>query len=270
MSIERPWAERQDEMLAQVFGFKPRHAAVPVATPTHQILTLDLGGAVTMNFVLIQPGTFMMGSPDNERGRNQDEGPQHQVTISKPFYMGRYQVTQSQWQEMMRTDPSVFKGYSSPVENISWRDCQGFFRRLSAQIGKRVRLPTEAEWEYACRAGTVTPFCSGDSESSLQPFAWHYGDNVGKESPVGQKKPNPWGLYDTHGNVCEWCDDWYDIEYYGNSPRMDPRGPDEGFGRVLRGGAWNYISQYCRSANRNSSPPYNCSRFYGFRCVLEA
>jgi formylglycine-generating enzyme required for sulfatase activity len=212
-------------MLAQVFGFKPRDAAVPVATPAHKILTLDLGGVAGMDFVVIQPGTFAMGSPDNERGRSQDEGPQHQVTISKPFYMGRYQVTQSQWQEVMSTDPSVFKGCSNPVENISWHDCQEFFRRLSAQVRKIVRLPTEAEWEYACRAGSKGRFCDGDDDGCLDTFAWYYDPNIAGTHPVGQKRPNPWGLYDMHGNVCEWCEDWYDARYYEDSILTDPRGP---------------------------------------------
>jgi formylglycine-generating enzyme required for sulfatase activity len=141
---------------------------------------------------------------------------------------------------------------------------------LSAQVRKIVRLPTEAEWEYACRAGSKGRFCDGDDYGCLDTFAWYYDPNIAGTHPVGQKRPNPWGLYDMHGNVCEWCEDWYDARYYEDSILTDPRGPYSGTERILRGGAWGYEPAYCRTSRRNSSAPLHHSGSYGFRCVLEA
>jgi len=271
MDTDRKWNERRDKMLAEAFGFKKRDAVIPVATPTCQTLMLDIGEALTMAFMLIPAGQFTMGSPEIEKGHTEDEV-QHEVTISQPFYMGKFQVTQGQWQAVMGSNPSDLRVSDFPVTKVSWDDCQEFCKKLSAKAGKTVRLPTEAEWEYACRAGSATRFCSGDSDIDLNAFAWCYnsvlGLTIGQEAPVGQKRPNAWWLHDMHGNVCEWCHDWYDNSYYENSPRTNPRGPDTGSERVLRGGSWNYMSEYCRSANRNSSTPCGRSIHYGFRCVL--
>jgi len=268
MDTDRKWNERRDKILAEAFGFKKRDAVIPVATQSHQILTLDLGDAVTMDFVLIKPGVFTMGSPDDEQGRGGDEGPQHYVTISDLFYLGKYAVTQAQWQAIMGDNPSSRRGDPYPVEHVSHHDCQEFCKKLSAKTGKTVRLPTEAEWEYACRAGSTTRFCHGNSDNALGAFAWCYDNNVGEVQAVGRKSPNQWGLHDMHGNICEWCEDWYDSEYYKDCLRMNPRGPGYGVARVLRGGAWSYVAQYCRAASRNSSEPSNRSGYYGFRCAL--
>ena len=204
-----------------------------------------------MKLVLIPVGKFMMGSPDSERGRDkifQDEGPQHEVTLSKPFYVAVTEVTQAQYQRVMGTNPSEFKGATNPVELVSWNEATEFCKRLSEKSRQAVRLPTEAEWEYACRAGTATAFSFGDAESALGDYAW-YEENSGETThPVGQKKPNAWGLYDMHGNVLEWCADWY-----GDYPKgavTDPQGPASGPSRVLRGGSWKLVPSVCRSACR--------------------
>ena len=179
-----------------------------------------------IEFVLIQPGSFMMGSED---GRG-NEKPVHKVEITKPYYLSRYPVTQLQWEGVMRKNPSKFKGKEYPVERVSWRDVQAFLKKLKQGEGV-YRLPTEAEWEYACRAGTTTAYSFGEKASELNEYAWYSDNSNGSTHPVGQKKPNPWGLYDIHGNVWEWVQDWYASDYYGqfqNQTAIDPQGPENG------------------------------------------
>jgi formylglycine-generating enzyme required for sulfatase activity len=225
--------------------------------------------SIGMEFVLIPAGSFMMGSPDNYKYADSDEKPQHKVTISKSFYLGTYEVTQAQWEAVMGSNPSLFKGRSNPVENVPWEDAQEFIKRLNAKEGhSRYRLPTEAEWEYAARAGSTGVYCFGDDADQLGGYAW-YKDNSGKAThPVGQKQSNAWGLYDMHGNVWEWVEDWYDDEYYSRSPGTDPKGPSSGSYRALRGGGCLLRAWYCRSAYRNSPTPGYRHDFIGFRLVL--
>jgi formylglycine-generating enzyme required for sulfatase activity len=237
--------------------------AAPTPTPPAE-LTLDLGGGVTMKMVLIRPGKFMMGE-----GTEPPHGPQHEVTLSKPFYMGVTEVTQAQYEAVMGTNPSAFKGATNPVETVSWNDATEFCKRLSEKTRQAVRLPTEAEWEYACRAGTQTAFSFGDSDAALDDYAWWAKNSGGTTHPVGQKKPNAWGLYDMHGNVYEWCADWYGD--YPQGSVTDPSGSATGaYGaRVLRGGSWlDDVAFRFRCASRI----FNCGlthRYisYGFRCV---
>ena len=163
------------------------------------------------------------------------------MRITKPFYLGKYLVTQEQWEAVMGNNPSNFKGPKNPVEEVSWDDCQQFLDKLNDKIGPAEassQLPSEAQWEYACRAGSTTRYCFGDDESGLGEYAWYDGNSGGKTHPVGEKKPNAWGLYDMHGNVWEWCQDWYDGGYYAKSPTDDPTGPATGSNRVNRGGCW--------------------------------
>jgi formylglycine-generating enzyme required for sulfatase activity len=229
----------------------------PIATlpsAKEKELTLDLGNNVSMKLLLIPAGKSMMGSPDGEKDGLTDERPQHEVTISKPFYLGVYEVTQEQYEQIMGKNPSEFKGAKYPVEAVIWEDAVEFCKKLSAKTGKTVSLPTEAQWEYACRAGTKTRFGFGDKDEDLGDYAWWGYDNGNSEKqthPVGQKKPNAWGLYDMHGNVWEWCSDWY-ADSYANAKKQDPTGPDSGELRVLRGGSWFSFPQHCRSASRNS------------------
>jgi formylglycine-generating enzyme required for sulfatase activity len=214
-----------------------------------------------IEFVLIPPGSFMMGSVNGAA----DERPVHQVTISQPFYIGKYEVTQAQWQSVMGKNPSNFKdcGGNCPVEQMSWDDAQSFINKLNeGHDGFWYRLPTEAEWEYACRAGTT-----GDDAGNLDDMAW-YADNSGKRThPVGQKQANAFGLYDMHGNVWEWCRDWYDANYYVSSPATDPQGPGSGHHRVLRGGSWSNNFYTSRSAIRGDSSPAVRDDYAGFRVV---
>jgi formylglycine-generating enzyme required for sulfatase activity len=223
-----------------------------------------------MKLVLIPKGTFTMGSPKSEAGRSDGEL-QHEVTISQDYYLGVYEVTQAQYEQVMGKNPSRFKGPRNPVEQVSWDDVVKFCERLSElpeekKAGRVYRLPTEAEWEYACRAGSKTAFSFGDNSESLGDYAW-FGDNSnGKTHPVGEKKPNAWGLYDMHGNVWEWCSDRYDD--YPKGAVTDPVGPKEGSYRVFRGGGWDFEAAFCRSAYRNGYSSLNRYYHSGFRLAL--
>jgi formylglycine-generating enzyme required for sulfatase activity len=217
---------------------------------TAKQITLDLGNKVSMKLVLIPAGKFMMGSPKDEKDRKDNEGPQHEVMISKPFYMGVYAVTQEQYEQIMGNNPSQFRGAQNPVECVSWDDAVEFCKKLSQKTGKTVALPTEAEWEYACRAGSKTRFSYGDDEDKLGDYAWYDNNSGDTTHPVGQKKPNAWGLYDMHGNVWQWCSDWCGGSY-ANANKTDPTGPASGSLRVLRGGSWNLGPWACPSAYRN-------------------
>jgi formylglycine-generating enzyme required for sulfatase activity len=239
---------------------------LPSSGKENAALETAITNSIGMKFVLIQAGEFQMGSPDNEKDRQSDEGPQHKVKITKPFYMQTTEVTQAQWKAVMGNNPSNFKGDDLPVERVCWEDAQEFIKKLSTKEGLKYRLPTEAEWEYSCRAGSTTRFCFGDDESKLGDYAWYDKNSGNKTHPVGTKKPNAWGLYDMHGNVWEWCQDWYDENYYKNSPAEDPQGPANGEFRVLRGGCWYNYVRLCRSAYRLRDVP--SLRFYYDGCRL--
>jgi len=223
-----------------------------------------------MEFVLIQPGEFDMGSPANETGRFDDEERIHHVTISEAFYLGKYEVTQKQWHEVMEDSPSYYKGDDLPVENVSWDDVQEFIEKLNEKEGtNKYRLPSEAEWEYAARAGTTTRYSFGDDDSKVGEYAWYSENSGGKTHPVGKKEANPWGLYDVHGNVWEWVqDEWHDT--YNGTPDDGSAWEDgSGASRVFRGGCWFLSTRFCRSATRYRYAPGVRARRIGFRLLLE-
>ncbi len=233
-------------------------------TPTQKTFTNSIG----MEFVQIPAGEFGIGSPSNEVGRYDNEGPVHQVKISKAFYMGKYEVTQRQWQDIMGNNPSYFKGDNLPVEMVSWADAQEFIKKLNDKEGtKKYRLPSEAEWEYAARAGTTTRYSFGDDSSMLGDYAWDDANSGGKSHDVGQKKPNPWGLYDMHGNVWEWVQDIYHGNYNGAPTDGSAWESGSGSAHVDRGGMWSGNLGCCRSANRYYDD--NRSNNLGFRLVME-
>lgn len=228
-----------------------------------------LGGA-KMAFVYIPPGRFTMGSPESEEGRNVNEGPLHQVTISQGFYLGKYVVTQAQWKAVMKTTPweswrGVRVGSDCPAACVSWEDIQTFIQKLNAAAEDEMfRLPTEAEWEYACRAGTSTRWSFGDNEGKLEEYAW-YNWNQGGAAEVGTKRPNPWGLYDMHGKVWELCQNWYGT--YSSRAQVDPTGPVTGSDRVIRGGTFTHDAQVVRSASRSYYLPDIRHGGIGFRLL---
>ena len=234
--------------------------------------------SIGMEFVLIPAGEFNMGSSMREKRRKLWESPVHKVTIEKPFYLGRYPVTQEQWQKVMWDNPAYFKGEKHPVENVSWNEIQVFFRKLNALenadgISRIYRLPTEAEWEYAARAGTETAYFFGDNESKLTEYAWFLENSGFETHPVGLKKPSPWGLYDIYGNAGEWVQDEYHISYKG-APE-DGRAWENPFPsvsipvRVRRGGGWNGNAGCCRSAERLFAAQDKKLNSLGFRVVKE-
>ncbi len=227
---------------------------------------VDLGTS-RLALVKVPAGTFQMGTTQvltaNNDWDNDVEHPVHEVRITKDFWMGQFPVTQRQWQEMMGNNPSYFRdaGPDAPVEQVSWNDAQAFIAKLnSRQTRWTVRLPTEAEWEYASRAGTT-----GETYGPLDDIAWSKGNNTGSTHPVGQKAPNAFGLYDMLGNVWQWCQDWFGP--YTGAPVADPQGEPTGGKRVMRGGCFYCAAVHCRAARRNRDPQEHLSRSIGFRVV---
>jgi formylglycine-generating enzyme required for sulfatase activity len=214
----------------------------------------------SMRLVLIPEGDFLMGTPDLDRAAK-NQKPRHKVKITRPFYLGATEVTQGQYRAVTGQIPSYLKGSDDlPVEGVSWKDATEFCERPSELEkrrfgGARYRLPTEAEWEYACRAGSSTQYSFGADTASLAEYAWFKGNSDDKAHPVERRRPNAWGLYDMYGNVWERCSDWYGADYYGLSPVADPRGPSQGEARVLRGGCWVNEPSVIRSALRGYNPP---------------
>ena len=249
--------------------------------PPQETVNSNPPAAAAAQMVLIAGGSFIMGDKDEV------DAPPHPVAVG-PFLMDIHLVTQEHFQKVMGTNPSRWKGDKNPVEQLRWSDAVRFankrselerlqpcydLKSLKCNFEKNgYRLPTEAEWEYACRAGTTTAYFFGDSTAKLGTYAWFDKNSGGHPRPVGQKQQNPWGLYDMAGNVWEWCNDFYKVDYYQESPPENPRGPDSGQNKVLRGGAWRFSAENCRSGYRyNESPGYSDVCFgydiYGFRCV---
>jgi formylglycine-generating enzyme len=247
----------------------------PTDSNASNTITISIG----MKLNLIPAGTFLMGSPEDETGREDDWEHQHQVTISKAFYMQTTEVTQGQWKAVMGTEPwkgkpYVKEGPNNAASYVSWDDAVAYCKKLSEKEGKTYRLPTEAEWEYACRAGTETRWSFGDDEKALGDYAWYresaWDIDERYAHQVELKKPNAFGLYDMHGNVYEWCHDYCEEDYYKQSPEKDPTGPARGAFRVVRGGSWfGDVARLTRSARRlrlGAGVRYNS---YGFRVVRE-
>ncbi len=248
--------------------------------PARGLPTITTASGIEM--VAIPGGWFEMGSSKGQP----DELPRHKVYIS-PFFMDKFEVIQQEFKKYQISDPSHFKSPTNPLDQINWTDAAVYCNERSLAEGLEpcydeetwrcnfdangYRLPTEAEWEYACRAGSTTAYSFGDDPRALKDYGWFKENSAGRTHPVGQKKPNPWGLYDMHGNVAEWCNDFYRESYYRSSPAKNPTGPPSGTERVLRGGAWNSTPQACRSAYRASDPSINdtclASDTIGFRCV---
>lgn len=264
---------------------KPKLPVTPTQ-PLEKAIPMEIAPSQKVEMVLIESGTFTMGATESDARRAfadflaswknlrtttepqlewfLKQTPQHQVTISRPFYMGRYEVTQAQWESIMGENPSRSNGDLLPVERVSWKKCVEFCRRLnSAQPddGWEYRLPTEAEWEFACRAGSTGDYPSGD----IDELCWNIKNSEERPHPVGQKKPNAWGLYDMHGNVWEWCSDWFGE--YSSEAATDPAGPLSGSYRVARGGGYGGPPAEFRPAYRAYVPPHFRHNSFGFRLV---
>ena len=237
--------------------------------PSHVVRkTLVLPGGATMRMIYVAPGSFMMGSPISEGGRSRDET-QHRVKLTKGYWLGETEVTQAQWESVMGSNPSRFKGASRPVVNVSWEDCQKFIAKVNLasklRLGGEARLPTEAEWEYACRAGSIGRYAG---TGKLDDMGWYADNSNSRTHDVKGMKANAWGFYDMHGNVWEWCQDWYGA--YQSGVATNPLGPVSGDSRVLRGGSWYGNAGDCRSAFRNVGRPVLRSHYCGFRLCCSA
>ena len=223
------------------------------------VKVIELPGGVKMEMVWCAPGTFEMGSPQEELGRFENEV-RRKVTITQGFWLGKYEVTQAQWESVMHTRPSRFKSLEKPVDTVSWLDCELFIRRVNTVFGGLARFPTEAEWEYACRAGSDAPVSGG---GELADMAWYDKNSNNQTHTVGSKEPNAWGFYDMHGNVLEWCSDWFSIP--SDADVDDPIGPPNGSFKVMRGGCWFFFERDCRSAYRLKREPNLRNCIFGLR-----
>ena len=238
----------------------------------------EFSNSLGMKLVRINKGSFTMGSPEAEIGRAPDEL-EHPVTLRKDYYLGVCEVTQSQYQKVMRKNPSYFQGRrvdgesgDLPVEQVSWEDAVLFCKRLSElpeekMAGRSYRLPTEAEWEFACRADSSSAYFFDTDPATLDEYAWFKKNSADRTHPVGTKKPNPWGLFDMHGNVAEWCSDWF--AEYPTGEVFDPIGPKKETLRISRGGGWNFEAPKCRSASRDKDQPISRYVNLGFRVALD-
>jgi sulfatase modifying factor 1 len=266
-------------MCLYLFGCSKPEAPALVKEPTEPVLTAaPVEGEsfsipdINLDMLWCKPGTFMMGSPEDRRSIDET---QHEVTLTKGFYLGKYEVTQAQWEKVMGKNPSLFEGATLPVEEVDWKDATEFCKKLTQMEKAAGRLPegwvytlpTEAQWEYACRAGTTTAYSFGDE---ITPKQANYDENVGKTTPVGTYPANAWGFNDMHGNVWEWCWDRYGGDYPSGSA-SDPVGPSASFSslRVIRGGSWNLDGRNMRSANRAFVLAGLPERPLGFRLSLQ-
>ena len=229
-------------------------------------LTIPVKNGINIEMVKVEAGSFDMGATSEMENPNEDEKPVHRVTLTNNYYVGKYEVTQALWQAVMGSNPSSFKGYDLPVETVSWDDCQDFISKLNAMTGKRFRLPTEAEWEYAARGGKKSRGYQYSGSNTLDDVAWYYGNSGNKTHVVGTKHPNELGIYDMTGNVIEWCQDWYGS--YSSSPQTNPIGAVSGSFRVYRGGGWYYSAGCCRSSSRDYRSPGGRGNYLGLRLIL--
>jgi formylglycine-generating enzyme required for sulfatase activity/serine/threonine protein kinase len=258
---DRIAAEKAKAEADRIAAEKAKAEADRIATEKAILAEPPLVNSINLILKKLPAGKFQMGEGSRA----------HEVTLTQPFYIGVVEVTQSQYKRVMRTNPSEFNGLTNPVEQVSWEDAMNFCRKLSElpaekKAGRVYRLPTEAEWEYACRAGTTTEFTFGDDESKIGDYAWFDLNSSSKTHPVGNKKPNAWGLFDMHGNVWEWCSDWYDE--YPKGFAINPNGRQTGWARVVRGGSYRNVASLCRSAHRINDTPTQRFSYFGFRVAL--
>jgi formylglycine-generating enzyme required for sulfatase activity len=269
-------------ILALVPGCKRQTPDEGISAPDNTPTAAETPSGIEM--VLLPAGRFTMGD------KNEIDAPPHEVALSA-FHMDKYLVTQEQYRKIIGKSPARWKGDQNPVEQVCWSDAANFCNARSRQEGLEpcydletsqcnfdangYRLPTEAEWEYACRAGTQTSYFFGNSPSKLSDYAWFDKNSGGHPQPVGLKRPNPWGLYDICGDIWQWCNDFYQVDYYEQAPLENPRGPETGDTRVVRGGSWKFSDDNCRSGYRYNESPGRadvCFGYdvYGFRCVRKA
>jgi len=265
-----PHGEKADEAHARCLKLQAALTQAKITVPKTpspqsqpETRSLDLGKGITMDFIFVKGGKFMMGDELEEW----DFAPQHEVQLSD-FYMAKYPVTQEQWEAVMGNNPSKFEGAKHPVEGVSYADAYNFIMQVARQIGMRLRLPTEAQWEYAARGGQKSQSFLYAGSNHIDEVAWYKENSMNTTHPVGKRFPNELGLFDLSGGVWEWCSDWFDLSYYRNSPKENPNGPHDGRNRVLRGASWDTKAKDCRIARRTGLAPNTRRSGLGFRCAI--
>ena len=241
-------------------------SSTPSLSSSSNTISIPVKNGITIDMVKVEAGTFMMGATSEMQNPLDREKPVHQVTLTNDYYMGKYEVTQALWQAVTGKNPSYFKGDDLPVERVSWKDCQKFISKLNSMTGRKFRLPTEAEWEYAARGGKKSRVYQYSGSSNISDVAWYDGNSGSKTHPVGKKQANELGIYDMSGNVWEWCQDWYGS--YVSTSQTNPSGANSGSYRVYRGGSWRYDAKFCRSSNRSSFTLGYRASILGLRLVL--
>ena len=268
--VNQQQSENQQSSNTYVASSSNNSSGTPSVASGSNAISIPVKDGISIEMVKVEAGTFMMGATsemkDSYDDPDSDEKPVHQVTLTNDYYMGKYEVTQALWQAVMGSNPSNFKGDNLPVETVSWNDCQEFISKLNSLTGRKFRLPTEAEWEYAARGGKKSRSYQYSGSSNISDVAWYDGNSVNKTHPVGTKQANELGIYDMTGNVWEWCSDWYG--FYSSSSQTNPTGADSGSSRVFRGGSWYGNARYCRLSFRDCTPP-DCRGYnLGLRLAL--
>ena len=258
--------ESQTATLAGVLTVNTTVSTNTTSSLSGNTITIPVKNGISIDMVRVEAGTFIMGATPEMEDPYDWEKPTHQVTLTNDYYIGKYEVTQALWQAVMGNNPSNFKDDNLPVGNVSWNDCQDFLIKINSITGKKFRLPTEAEWEYAARGGKKSRGYQYSGSNNLSDVDWYEDNSGSKPHTVGSKQSNELGIYDMGGNVVEWCLDWY--ERYNSSSQVNPTGATSGSGRVVRGGCWNYTARSCRSSYRDSYMPGFRYKYFGLRLVL--
>ena len=241
------------------------NVSAQVANESQNKITFTVKG-VSFDMIKVKAGTFYMGATSEQQNPGDDEKPAHKVILTRDYYIGKTEVTQALWIAVMGGNPSEFEGANKPVDNVTWDACQTFVKKLSAATGKKFRLPTEAEWEFAARGGNNSKHYQYSGGHYALDVAWYNKNSGGTTHEVATKQPNELGIYDMSGNVWEWCSDWKGD--YSSSVQYNPTGPASGSIRVTRGGSWNYGARRCRSSRRFNNGPDNCFNYLGLRLAL--
>ena len=264
--VNQQQSENQQLSNTYVASSSNNSSGSPSVASGSNAISIPVKDGISIEMVKVEAGTFMMGATPEMEKPNSDEKPLHQVTLINDYYMGKYEVTQALWEAVMGSNPSYFKGDNLPVEKVSWNDCQEFISKLNSLTGRKFRLPTEAEWEYAARGGKKSRGYQYSGNSNITDVAWYDGNSGSKTHPVGTKQANELGIYDMSGNVHEWCSDWYGS--YSSSSQTNPTGADSGSFRVFRGGGWGIYARGCRLSYRYIFTPDDRRSYLGLRLAL--
>ena len=264
--VNQQQSENQQLSNTYVASSSNNSSGSPSVASGSNAISIPVKDGISIEMVKVEAGTFMMGATSEMKDPDDDEKPVHQVILTNDYYMGKYEVTQALWEAVMGSNPSIFKGDNLPIETVSWNDCQEFISKLNSMTGRKFRLPTEAEWEYAARGGKKSRSYQYSGSSNISDVAWYDGNSGSKTHPVGTKQANELGIYDMSGNVYEWCQDWYGS--YSSSSQTNPTGSVSGSDRVHRGGSWGSNARYCRSSFRCYNTPDFRNDYLGLRLVL--